>query len=195
MIHCNAPWVGATFLPDGKYAPCCAYSDRSYDSIQEMTNDVGGKFLWGKIPAGCPNQCPRETYNRFETDYTTHKIKFLDFRNDNLCNMKCRSCGPGFSSAWASEAKMHKIHAHQPIAIAEVDLSECESVYFAGGEPFIMPEVEEFLEKVKSTKGLLKHLGFKNMKSLQDYITDGNFKEFDELRKDAKDFEKKSEDK
>lgn len=55
--------------------------------------------------------------------------------------------------------------------------------------------VEEFLEKVKSTKGLLKHLGFKNMKSLQDYITDGNFKEFDELRKDAKDFEKKSEDK
>jgi sulfatase maturation enzyme AslB (radical SAM superfamily) len=148
MIYCNAPWVGATFLPDGKYAPCCAYSDRSYDSIQEMINDVGGKFLRGEIPAGCPGQCPRETYNRLETDYKTHKIKFLDFRNDNLCNMKCRSCGPGFSSAWASEAKIHKIHAHQPISIAELDLSECESVYFAGGEPLMNPQHYEILEKL-----------------------------------------------
>ena len=55
--------------------------------------------------------------------------------------------------------------------------------------------VEEFLKMVESTKGMLKHLGFKSMKSLEEYISDGNFKEFDELRKEAKDFEKKSEGK
>lgn len=55
--------------------------------------------------------------------------------------------------------------------------------------------VKEFLEMVKSTRGMLKHLGFKTMKSLEDYITDGNFKDFDELRKEAADFQKKSEDK
>ena len=55
--------------------------------------------------------------------------------------------------------------------------------------------VEEFIEMVKSTKGLLKHLGFKNMKALQDFITDNGIKDFYELKKDAADFKKKSEDK
>jgi hypothetical protein len=51
--------------------------------------------------------------------------------------------------------------------------------------------VEEFLEMVKSTKGMLKELGFKTLKSLEEYITDGGFKEFDELRKDAEKYNKK----
>ena len=55
--------------------------------------------------------------------------------------------------------------------------------------------VEEFIEMVKSTKGLLKHLGFKNMKALEDFITDNGIKDFYELKKDAADFKKKSEDK
>jgi hypothetical protein len=48
---------------------------------------------------------------------------------------------------------------------------------------------------VKSTKGLLKHLGFKNMKALQDFITDNGIKDFYALKKDAADFKKESEDK
>lgn len=55
--------------------------------------------------------------------------------------------------------------------------------------------VEEFLEMVKNNDGLLKHLGFRSMKSLKEYITDGHFKDFDDLRKEAKDFMKKQDKK
>ena len=51
--------------------------------------------------------------------------------------------------------------------------------------------VEEFLDMVEKTDGLLKHLGFRNMKSLKEFITDGNFKDFDDLRKETKEFMKK----
>jgi hypothetical protein len=55
--------------------------------------------------------------------------------------------------------------------------------------------VKEYIEMVKSTKGLLKHLGFKNIKALEEYITDNGIKEFYELIEDATDFIKKSEEK
>lgn len=156
MIHCNAPWVGGSFLPDGKYAPCCAYGGTPYPSIEAMTADIGGQFLRGEIPSGCLNPCPpnstspawRDRYNKFATDYQTHKIKFLDFRNNNLCNMKCRSCGPALSSMWASEAKIKNIHAHKPVSISDLDLSECETVYFAGGEPLLNPQHYEVLDQL-----------------------------------------------
>lgn len=48
--------------------------------------------------------------------------------------------------------------------------------------------IEEFIIKVKETPGLLKHLGFSSMKSLHDYLQDGDYEDFDELRKDAKKF-------
>ena len=31
------------------------------------------------------------------------KMKYLDIRFSNLCNMKCRTCGPACSSRWAEE--------------------------------------------------------------------------------------------
>jgi len=49
--------------------------------------------------------------------------------------------------------------------------------------------VKEFLENVKETPGLLKHLGFNSHKSLEEYILDSNYKEFQELKKEAQGFE------
>ena len=31
------------------------------------------------------------------------EMKYMDIRFSNLCNMKCRSCGPACSSQWAQE--------------------------------------------------------------------------------------------
>jgi len=50
--------------------------------------------------------------------------------------------------------------------------------------------VEEFIDMVKSTPGMLKHLGFKSYKSLEDYIQDGDNDDLDELKSDAKKFNK-----
>lgn len=48
--------------------------------------------------------------------------------------------------------------------------------------------VEEFIDKVKETKGLLKHLGFDKIKDLEDYIIDNNYRDFNDLKTDARKF-------
>lgn len=49
--------------------------------------------------------------------------------------------------------------------------------------------VKEFIEDVKETPGLLKYLGFSTHKSLEEYILDSSYKEFQELKKESETFE------
>ena len=48
--------------------------------------------------------------------------------------------------------------------------------------------VNEFIELVKTTKGLLNHLKFKSIEELEEYIHDNNLKDFQELRNEADEF-------
>ena len=52
--------------------------------------------------------------------------------------------------------------------------------------------VQEFLKDVKDTPGLLKHLGFNRLKSLEVYIREGGYEDFEELKSDAKKFHDKN---
>ncbi len=153
-IYCKAPWTSVSYMPGGKYSPCCAWSGDTFNSREEMTEIVGGTFLRGEVPKECANPCPpnkagwRGMYSEYETDYATHKINFLDFRNNNLCNLKCRSCGPEFSTSWSSELGVQDISLYNPVNVADMDLSECKQIYFAGGEPLLNPQHYQVLEKL-----------------------------------------------
>jgi len=153
-VYCKAPWTSVSYMPGGKYSPCCAWGGSAFDSREEMTEVVGGTFLRGEVPRECANPCKpgqagwRSMFERFDTDYKTHQIQFLDFRNNNLCNLKCRSCGPGFSTSWSSEAGVKDISLYNPTDVADMDLSQCQQVYFAGGEPLLNPQHYEVLEKL-----------------------------------------------
>ncbi len=153
-VYCKAPWTSVSYMPGGKYTPCCGWGGAGFDSREEMTDTVGGAFLRGKVPAQCNNACKpdqagwRANFANFDTDYKTHQIQFLDFRNNNLCNLKCRSCGPEFSTSWASEAGVEDISLYNPIDVADMDLSRCRKVYFAGGEPLLNPQHYEVLERL-----------------------------------------------
>jgi len=52
--------------------------------------------------------------------------------------------------------------------------------------------VQELLDDVKNTPGLLKHLGFNRFKSLEVYIREGSYDDFSELRSEVRDFHKKN---
>ena len=80
---------------------------------------------------------------------------YLDFRFSNLCNFKCRSCRPEWSSNWAKETKDNKDHPYkiwddnipkhdlteeQFIDRFEGTLKTVERLYFAGGEPLAAKE-------------------------------------------------------
>jgi len=94
------------------------------------------------------------------------KIRYWDVRFSNLCNFRCRSCGPIFSSNWFNDHV--KLYNRVPDVLnrpmdrveyttgnedgmleqMEEHIPHLEQVYFAGGEPMIMKEHYYLLEKL-----------------------------------------------
>ena len=93
-------------------------------------------------------------------------IRYWDVRFSNLCNFKCRSCGPIFSSNWYNDhVKLYGVVPdvlNRPmerieyttgdedgmLAQMEEHIPYLEQVYFAGGEPLIMKEHYYLLDKL-----------------------------------------------
>jgi radical SAM protein with 4Fe4S-binding SPASM domain len=94
------------------------------------------------------------------------KIRYWDVRFSNLCNFRCRSCGPIFSSNWYNDhVKLYNVKPDvlgRPMERIEYATGNedtmpeqmlehgpyLEQVYFAGGEPLIMKEHYALLEKL-----------------------------------------------
>lgn len=109
---------------------------------------------------GAINQTERQRFNREfassipMTEQTLDdgtvldlKLKYLEIRFNNLCNLKCRTCGPDWSSSWANELGLENtlVYNHSWKKLLPY-LDELEKVYFAGGEPLMTPEHYDFLE-------------------------------------------------
>lgn len=83
-------------------------------------------------------------------------IKSWDIRYSNLCNLKCRSCGSIYSTTWSKEdADFVETAEYKEILAVpegtdplEQQYDNVEKIYFAGGEPLIMPEHYTTLTKL-----------------------------------------------
>jgi hypothetical protein len=105
-----------------------------------------------------------ENVTKEDGSISDFKLKYMDIRFSNLCNMKCRSCGPSCSSLWAQEfletkgleqskkyfgiTKMVVNSNEDQIFMAKLKpyLKDVEEVYFAGGEILITQEHYECLD-------------------------------------------------
>jgi MoaA/NifB/PqqE/SkfB family radical SAM enzyme len=84
-------------------------------------------------------------------DYSVEsQFQHIDIRFTNLCNFKCRMCGHDSSSHWYEDAKImepefmkgrEKVISIRDNIVDELipHLKGIKSIYFAGGEPLIMP--------------------------------------------------------
>lgn len=84
-------------------------------------------------------------------------LVYYDIRNDNLCNLGCRMCGPQSSSQLEkefAEIGWPVTSSAKSFGFNEViDLDTVKRVYVAGGEPSIMPTFRQFLKRaVDSSK-------------------------------------------
>ena len=96
---------------------------------------------------------------------------------NNICNFKCRMCGPHFSNAWIPDYKKMtntdefvKSHFNQPSEMQpkqqiDIDkflqefgpeLSELNGIWITGGEPFIDNSVFDFFDKLENYCDLSK---------------------------------------
>lgn len=91
-------------------------------------------------------------------ELTDPKMKYLDMRFSNVCNFKCSTCGPQFSSSWYDDQKklfpeynLPKLTRVEPAdkLMQQLDplLKDVEKTYFAGGEPILTEEIYAILEK------------------------------------------------
>jgi organic radical activating enzyme len=102
-------------------------------------------------------------------------VIYLDFRFSNVCNFKCRSCRPEWSSTWAKEASDNDEHPYTDwdgyiprynltqdefISKFEGSLSKVKKIYFAGGEPLAAREhywILDYLIKNNNTNVLIDY--------------------------------------
>lgn len=153
---CAAIDHGVAFYQDGSIRPCCMIDYTYSKPITELRNDPFGDLKTGTAPAVCDKcttvesyglQSYRQQHNRKKT--ADAGIQFLDIRNSNLCNIKCRTCCEENSSQWA-------IENGATVPIRSQDLSEymdvivnqsVHDIYYTGGEPLINDEHWALLEE------------------------------------------------
>ena len=144
------------------------------DSTQSITkvwnNDplknVRKQFLSGEIPAVCKKVCyDREAIgvksNRISVNERFENQKhlqdrtqkdgslltmptYMDIRFGNLCNFRCRMCGPDASTSWYKDTKLSYSKTIDPYTNNDIlwqdmpnIIPHLSDVYFAGGEPFV----------------------------------------------------------
>jgi radical SAM protein with 4Fe4S-binding SPASM domain len=127
---------------------CYSFDKAGTESLRKTANRKFGKHLAEALA----NTDADGTYHEF-------KLRYIDFRYSNQCNLRCRSCCHDLSSSWHEESVKLYGKGGVPILIKPknqgyldevVDiLPYVESVYFAGGEPLLQPEHYFLLQKLK----------------------------------------------
>ena len=191
-------------------------SDGSPDEIINNQNykNLRLKLLNNEKPDSCVRCFEREQYNvksmrqhhneyfsedidqlinNTNTDGSINKatFKYWDFRFSNLCNMKCRMCGTGFSSLWFDdEVELERrgigktsigkrvVNSQEKSQVnlkewVDSKIQDVEYCYFAGGEPLIMEEHYYILKK------LIDHKRFDVKIRYNSNLLKLNFKDFD----------------
>ena len=111
----------------------------------------------------------QNVYNNVPVNFES-KLLYLEYNSTNTCNLACVMCNPAWSSHWVEFKKRHHwpewkgdegkfppqiiLPANMTVAsnfINQVDLSEVQTVWLKGGEPFLNKEnilLFEHLEKI-----------------------------------------------
>lgn len=186
--RCVLAYTSIYVDPLGHVHPCCAsdnfenplkFSD--YETIPELLNATQFKELRKSMEDGEPlavcDTCFKQGHqmkdywnNKWkhkldspdlrDNDFNVKSLQYLDARFSNICNFKCRMCGPGLSSSWyddyiaihgkrGQEFLDERIFKHtDPMSkFTPEDLDTVEHLMIGGGEPFI---TEDFWKLIDS---------------------------------------------
>lgn len=160
---------------DGKRPAACSRCWKEEDvgitSMRERFNERYSDF---------PDYTNANTYDKFIdidkfTDPDTGSVSnislaTIDLIFNNLCNLKCRSCGPMLSTSWAADTeKMGGIvpqifltNENTPHMTSDLEyltdlIDPYTEIHFSGGEPMLQREHYEFLQMlIKKNKTKVK---------------------------------------
>lgn len=177
---CDLPFHHMAIQPNGKIRPCCYFRDEeSPDDLNishpDPFNHPFMKFVRQMMLEDTPVEGCRSCYKDeaitgysmrqevnesktfglpFERDIRgkVEKLTNIDLALSNVCNNRCRMCGPWLSTNWYSDAKKLGMDIPKGVVaknsvIDDYDLSDLRFIKLIGGEPLM--EQEKFIRVLK----------------------------------------------
>lgn len=161
------------FIPESA-ADNVSFDMISSDGIDAMNNDtfisLRKNMLNGKRTTGCQKCYTQETknsgtfasmrqhynnvWNDVRRDNCTEffsQVRYIEMSVDNICNLQCKMCDSKFSSKLINRDKLLGNPVYKKLEpnfqkLDLVDLSKLQKVKILGGEPFITPNFEKFID-------------------------------------------------
>jgi organic radical activating enzyme len=165
---CAAPWAGLSLDPNGTSKVCCIslaqtsitnFSDVKRNPVfmnirTAIINDeqhTSCQQCWDREASGDTNsRRSMYQYDDFFHDLTSadsFQLEHLDLRWSNTCNLNCVYCLPEFSSRWAELKGITQRNRISP-TVTDSDLVNLKFLQLAGGEPFLIKENYDLLERL-----------------------------------------------
>lgn len=165
---CAAPWSSLSLDPDGQAKVCCIAQDRvalkEFDQVKTNPKfiEIRQAFIDDQQHPGCSGCWERESsgdlnsrrsiyqYNDFYhalDSSTNFQLEYLDLRWSNTCNLNCVYCSPVFSSKWAELQGQKQRYRVFP-TVTDDDLKSLKVLQLAGGEPLLIKENLDILERL-----------------------------------------------
>lgn len=172
--NCPAIDHSVTIFPNQRIRPCCQagaeYSkalsaildpDRFAD-LKTKDRPEACRKCWQQEDRGALSY--RQHFLSLASDSSTigSRIKFLDFRHNNQCNLKCRYCNPHFSNQWAKELDYQPTLLKSDIGtyLNQIITDDLCEIYWCGGEPMIMKDHYEIVYRLTEI-GLSKKIALR----------------------------------
>jgi MoaA/NifB/PqqE/SkfB family radical SAM enzyme len=192
---CAAPFVHMYVHKNEDIKICCVTTENKLASASTELDlekrwkstyyqEIRQQFLDGEEPDICVACFTTEKHNGI-SDRMNYNLRYpdilepnvetgnqynspidLDIRPGNLCNLKCRMCGPHSSSQLDKEQKANPdlfngfhpviydtkgVFSEKNINFLLKNVDKGEHIKFLGGEPTLMPEVRDILDKLIAT--------------------------------------------
>lgn len=163
---------------------CYEKEKYGHDSLRVRSNRDWLEPHWDKVAKTNPDGSLDDLH-----------IVYLDFRFSNVCNLRCRYCGPELSSNWFHDAVKSSFNQTPTESVIQIRkdvegfmeefetmLPHIEQIYWAGGEPIIMDEhwhiMNRLVELGKTDIRIFYNTNFTKLKYKQHNVIDlwKNFK-------------------
>jgi MoaA/NifB/PqqE/SkfB family radical SAM enzyme len=178
QIYCSAPWQGVTIREDGLVRTCCAGTtilgnlhDSDIEDIMKSKRlvDIRNNLLQGKSDQNCSSCEKNEQHGRtslrefyaknYPFEDQTLRLKFVDIRWNNHCNLACVYCGPYASSEWEKIANIPVLSTKKPYQERLLEwilhkTSEIQEISLVGGEPMLMKQNYHLIKKLPQSSRL-----------------------------------------
>ena len=180
---CPAPWINISTDVNGSIRPCCRYEqpirqieykmpwmkdgtlDQVYNSPEmnklrnAFRNGVEPKecsWCWKEEKSGIKSFREKYIERNYIYDENNPVPQIYDLKLSNVCNLKCRMCGPQASSSIAKEEGVSNEYwlENKIIGTENEDiffnewLPSMQELELTGGEPFFSPENKQLIERI-----------------------------------------------